>query len=136
MSVRYNIIMDGRILSADELPEEERSRLESAVRAMVALGMGAVYGVEEPGEPEAEVDCGSRLAKCRAVCCTMHFALTKQEVAEGRIHHNTERPYFIARDPDGYCPHLIRDTLGCGVWDNRPQRCRRYDCATEAQRPY
>ncbi len=128
--------MDGRVLDADELPEDERKRLQSAVRAMVELGMGATYGVEEPGEPDAEVDCGARLSKCRAVCCTMHFALTKQEVHEGRILHNTQRPYFIARDPDGYCPHLVRDTLSCSVWENRPVRCKRYDCATEAQRPY
>ena len=86
--------MDERVLDEDELSEEERQRLQSAVRAMVELGMGAAYGVEEPGEPDADVDCSARLSKCRAVCCTMHFALTKQEVADGRILHNTQRPYF------------------------------------------
>ena len=31
------------------------------------------------------------------------------------------------RDPDGYCPHLNRQTLQCEVWEARPLRCRRYD---------
>ena len=44
---------DENTLDAADLPPEERARLESAVRSMMELGMGAVYGVEEPGVPEA-----------------------------------------------------------------------------------
>ena len=66
----------------------------------------------------------------------MHFALTKDEVGLGRIMYNTDRPYFIARDPDGYCPHLERETFSCRVWDHRPERCRRYDCRQEPELPY
>ena len=125
---------DENILDAADLPPEERARLESAVRRMMELGMGAVYGVEEPGVPEASVDCASRLQGCKAVCCTMHFALTKEEVA--RVPYNKERPYFIAREADGYCPLMDRDSLACTIWETRPLRCRRYDCATEPDGPY
>ena len=123
-------------MDAEELPEEERERIASAVRAMVELGLGVTYGVEESGVPEASVDCASKLKDCRAICCTMHFALTKDEVESGHIEHNKEKPYFIARANDGYCPHMDRDTFGCTVWDKRPLRCRRYDCASESERPY
>jgi Fe-S-cluster containining protein len=43
------------------------------------------------------------------------------------------RPFFIARDAGGYCPHLQRDTLRCSVWAERPLRCRRYDCRENPQ---
>jgi Fe-S-cluster containining protein len=49
-------------------------------------------------------------------------------VQQGIVQHNKERPYFIARDDDGYCPHLDREKLHCTIWQNRPLRCRRYQC--------
>lgn len=118
----------------DELPEiteEEKQRIVSALIKMMELGMSAVYGDEDPETPEAVIDCQSRLPGCEARCCTLNFALTKDEVKNGIIRHNPKRPYFIARDPDGYCPHLDRDTLTCREWDSRPLRCRRYDCTKE-----
>jgi Fe-S-cluster containining protein len=44
------------------------------------------------------------------------------------VQYSRRRPYFIARDADGYCPHLDRRTLACTVREERPLRCRRYDC--------
>jgi len=113
------------------LPEEEKQRLLSALRKMVEMGIAAVYGREDEGVPDAAVDCSPRLGDCRARCCTLVFALTKEEVAKGLIRHNPTRPFFIARDADGYCPHLDRNTLRCVVWEDRPLRCRRYDCGAD-----
>ncbi len=113
------------------LPEEEKQRLLSALQKMVEMGIAAVYGREDVGVPDAAVDCGPRLRDCRARCCTLAFALTKEEVAKGLISHNPTRPFFIARDADGYCPHLDRNTLRCVCWEDRPLRCRRYDCRAD-----
>jgi len=110
------------------LSPAEQERLVAVMEKMLEMGIGAVYGEEEEGKPEAVVDCRERLSECRARCCTYHFALTKEEVEGGRIRHNPKRPFFIARERDGYCPHLDRRTLLCRVWDDRPLRCRRYDC--------
>jgi hypothetical protein len=110
------------------LPDAERRRLISALQKMVEMGIAAVYGGEDEDAPDAAVDCTARLGKCRAECCTLAFALTKEEVEKGLIRHNPARPFFISRDADGYCPHLDRDTLLCAVWEARPLRCRRYDC--------
>jgi Fe-S-cluster containining protein len=115
-----------------EIPEAERERLRSALLRMMELGVGAVYGVEDEGVPEKRVDCGPELARCRARCCTLSFALTKEEAREGRIRHDPKRPFFIRREADGYCSHLERESLRCGAWDERPLRCRRYDCRDEA----
>lgn len=114
------------------IPEEHRPRVLQMLQAFektLERGVAAIYGDESADEPDADVPCAKHLAACRAHCCTLIFALTPSEVEAGKVQFNPDRPYFIARDPDGYCPHLDRATLRCGVWDDRPLRCRRYDCA-------
>ena len=39
---------------------------------------------------------------------------------------------FIARGENGYCPHHDEKTRRCLIWDDRPLRCRRYDCRKES----
>lgn len=116
-----------------EIPEEEKERLLSIIQKMMEMGMGAVYGQEDEGVHDANPDCESNLEQCRAKCCTLQFALTKEEVQKGHLKHNPSRPFFIARDVDGYCPHLERNSLRCNVWSERPLRCRRYDCRNDSQ---
>ena len=115
------------------VPDEQRQKILSIMQKMLEMNICAVYGQEDVGVPDADVDCGPNLKWCRAVCCTFHFALTKEEVRKGHLKHNPSRPFFIARDPDGYCPHLDRDSLRCSVWPDRPLRCRRYDCRDDPQ---
>jgi Fe-S-cluster containining protein len=95
---------------------------------MLEMGMAAVYGDEDPAQPDAAMNCRACLSECQARCCTYIFALTKAEVEQGIVQYNRQKPYFIARDEDGYCPHLNRQSLQCEVWEARPLRCRRYDC--------
>lgn len=110
------------------LSKEDRERIfEVALERMVMIG-GKVYGIEDDSEPEAYVDCLSRLNSCKALCCTYVFALTQEEVKKGLVKFNPERPYYIARDDDGNCPHLDRETYKCSVHENRPLRCRKYAC--------
>ena len=110
------------------LAPEEQAKLVAVMERMLEMGVCAVYGDEAEDVPESHWDCAPYLHRCRAKCCTFTFALTREEVARGAIRHNPSRPFFIARDDDGYCPHLDRDTLHCLVRDERPLRCRRYDC--------
>lgn len=110
------------------LPEEARLKLRELMEKMLAMGLFAVYGEEDNHPEEVVLDCESVLQTCRAACCRLHFALTKEEVKKGRIRHNPVRPFFIARDNDGYCPHLDRNSLKCTEWEDRPERCRNYDC--------
>lgn len=101
--------------------------IETALANMVLIN-GCVYGVEDDAEPECHVDCAGRIGTCRASCCTLAFALTKEEVKAGRVAYSPDRPYYIARDADGYCPHLDRLTLRCTIHDARPLRCRKFSC--------
>lgn len=118
-------------LDEPSIPEDEKKRIVSALIKMMEMGMGAVYGEEDENVPDAKVKCGSLMERCKAKCCTFTFALTKYEVEAGKIDHNQKRPFFIARDDDGYCPHLDRVSMECSVWDDRPLRCRRYDCTND-----
>ena len=107
---------------------EQFQRLLSVMEKMIDMGMAAVYGDEDEDASEAPVDCQQCLPDCRAKCCTLIFALTREEVEQGQVQYNRQRPYFIARDEDGYCPHMDRESYRCTIHGQRPLRCRRYDC--------
>jgi hypothetical protein len=77
---------------------------------------------------EVRIDCATRIDKCRAACCRLELALSKQDIEEGIVKWNLGRPYLIARNSDGYCRHLERATHQCAVWQQRPIPCRGYDC--------
>lgn len=110
------------------IPEEEINRAVSAMMKTLEMGICVVYGDEDIGLPDVVVDCDTHLDKCKAICCSFQFALTKEEVQSGHIKHDVKRPFFIARDIDKYCHHLNRHTLRCDIWNDRPLRYRRYDC--------
>lgn len=118
----------------DELAPHLRERLYRLVPRLIELGLGCVHSAEraDDGGVETAVDCAARIPVCRSVCCTFRFALTEEEVAGGLISWNPARPYFIGRGEDGYCLHHDRATGGCLIWEQRPLRCRRYDCRRES----
>jgi hypothetical protein len=115
------------------LPADAQKKLVDFMQRTLDMKLAVVYGDEDPDQPEACVDCNSLVSTCKAKCCTLMFALTKEEAEAGKVAYNEERPYFIARDKeDGYCPHLDRETYGCAVWHDRPIRCRVYSCETDS----
>jgi Fe-S-cluster containining protein len=80
---------------------------------------------------EAKIDCESRLHLCRAACCQLPFALSKQDIHEGIVHWDLSQPYIIAQEQDGYCTHLDRGSCACNVREHRPVPCRAYDCSKD-----
>ncbi len=115
------------------IPPEQREKILSLMEKLMELGICAVYGQEEEGLPDAIVECEANLRSCRARCCTLRFALTREEAGKNIFQHDRSRPFFMAIDRDGYCPHLDRGALRCTVWSERPLRCRRYDCAAPGE---
>jgi len=111
-----------------QISDQERQRIVSILNKMLKMGIGSIYGQEDEGLPDAVIDCRSKIQECRAACCTLTFALTRDEVQKGTIKHNPEKPFFISKNTEGYCTHLDRNSLECTVWNERPLRCRRYDC--------
>ena len=74
---------------------------------------------------------GERLAECRAYCCHIGFHLTDEEARSGFAKWHPDFPYHIVQaGAEGRCVHLDAATLGCRIYENRPQACRDFDCRT------
>jgi Fe-S-cluster containining protein len=82
-------------------------------------------------EAGAEIDCENRVHLCKAACCRLRFALSRQDIEEGVVKWDLSRPYLITRGADGYCNHFQRDGCHCSIYAQRPVPCRAYDCRTD-----
>ena len=112
----------------DTISEAERTFIKEWIERLMEKGLFVVYGDESDGEQLTVYEPEDNKEICKAVCCSFVFALTKKDVEKGIVRWNPKRPYFIAKDADGYCSHLDRKTLKCSIWEDRPERCRNYDC--------
>lgn len=126
------LLSEKGLIAIEELDERKRRVAERQVKKFIESGIGLLYQDPEYDkytfEHEAEVDCQSRLPVCRAICCRVPFALSRQDVEEGVIRWEFGRPYVIAHGEDGYCVHLDRESLRCTVHNSRPVPCRGFDC--------
>ena len=85
------------------------------------------YAMETPA---IEIDCASRIPVCRAACCRLRFALTEQDIHEGRVDWELTRPYLNRQTDDGWCVHCTPER-SCAVYEARPAVCRTYDCRND-----
>ncbi len=122
---------NGEESDGEHFTDEQHAYIRSMVEKLMEKRILVVYGDEDGNGSEVSYDDDGRKKQCKAVCCSFVFALTKRDVERGVARWNPKRPYFIARDEDGYCPHLDRKTLLCTIWDDRPERCRNYDCRSD-----
>lgn len=79
------------------------------------------------------IDCVDRLALCQARCCRESFPLSFQDLDERVIGFDYARPYQIRKRADGYCTHCDDGTKQCGAYQQRPGRCRTYDCRRDSR---
>ena len=126
------IMSEKGLITIEELDERKRAVGERLAKQFSEKGMGAM--VQEPEydkyafESAVEIDCENRTRLCKAACCRLPFALSKQDIREGIVRWNLGQPYIIDQGKDGYCNHLDRDELGCTIYANRPVPCRGFDC--------
>jgi hypothetical protein len=113
---------------------DDRKRVVAARLVDRFLDKGMGVALQEGEEDKyafsgtVTIDCESRLHLCKAACCRMSFALSRQDVEEGKIKWDLGRPYVIAQDKAGYCRHIDCETKHCTVREHRPLPCRGYDC--------
>ncbi|MDQ3806518.1 MAG: YkgJ family cysteine cluster protein [Acidobacteriota bacterium] len=126
------LLMERGLISVEELDERKREVGQRLVEKFVENGMGVALTNEDEDkyayQSEVKIDCENRLHLCRGACCRLRFALTTQDLEEGKVKWDLGRPYLIRQDADGYCHHVERPTGRCGVYENRPIVCRAYDC--------
>lgn len=120
------------LLTIEELDERKKQVAGRLVKRFVDSGLGLMYQDPEYDkytfDQGAHVDCEGRLAVCKAVCCKLPFALSRQDVEEGIIRWEFGRPYLIAHEDDGYCIHMDRNTYKCTVREQRTVPCKGFDC--------
>lgn len=129
-------LLDERgIISIEELDARKRAVAERLVAQYRQNGLGVVFQEGEHDKyhflEEAAFDCAGRAGLCRAACCRLPFALSKQDLREGIVHWDFGQPYMIAQDGDGYCAHFDRDAVACTIYDHRPVPCRGFDCRND-----
>ncbi len=123
------------ILTVEELDERKRIVGQRLVEQFKRDGNGVM--LQDPDydkyhfDQQVTLDCGERVALCRAACCRLPFALSKQDIREGIVQWDFGQPYLIAHDGNGTCSHLDPETRCCTVWAQRPVPCRGYDCRND-----
>jgi Fe-S-cluster containining protein len=82
---------------------------------------------------DAVITCAS----CKACCCKLEVMLMSED--DVPLHLTEEDRWggrIMAREDDGWCAALDRETLLCGIYERRPAICRDYemggtDCIAE-----
>ncbi|QHI34915.1 hypothetical protein IMCC3317_02600 [Kordia antarctica] len=75
------------------------------------------------------VNCDERMHICKGVCCKLSFALSVDEIEDGKSKWDLGQPYYIRQKSTGYCTHLNENKQCCSIYDDRPKVCRKYSCA-------
>jgi Fe-S-cluster containining protein len=128
------LLVEKGLLTVAELDERKRVVAERLADKYRDSGMGAIRQDPEYDkytfESGVTIDCENRIHLCRAACCRLEFALSRQDVEEGVVQWEFARPYLIRRK-DGHCVHLDRQACRCSVYAQRPVPCRAYDCSKD-----
>jgi Fe-S-cluster containining protein len=129
------LLSERGVITVAELDERKKQVGQRLVEKFTEKGMGVALTNEEGDKyeyaREAKVDCENRLPLCRGACCRLRFALTVQDLEEGKVKWDLGHPYMIRHNAEGYCHHNERDTHRCTVYQNRPIVCRAYDCSKD-----
>jgi hypothetical protein len=129
------ILAENGVISIEKLDERKKLVGERLAAQLKEKGLGVMLQESEEDKyrfsGEVQIDCENRIPLCRASCCRLHFALSKQDVYEGIIRWELGQPYLIAHDKDGYCTHMERGSCQCTVRQHRPVPCRAYDCRSD-----
>jgi Fe-S-cluster containining protein len=126
------LLIDKGVLTEEELNERKRKVGERLVEKLKGDGMGVMLQGSEVDkykfEGGATIDCENRVHLCKAACCRLGFALSRQDIEERVVKWDLSRPYMNRRGKDGYCIHLGQGSCRCKIYENRPVPCRGYDC--------
>ena len=123
------------LITVEELDERKQAVGQRLLEQFRQSGDGVM--LQEPEYDKytfphgAQIDCEKRVHLCKASCCRLPFALSKQDIREGIVHWDLGQPYLIDQGADGYCNHMERGACACTIYANRPVPCRGYDCRND-----
>jgi Fe-S-cluster containining protein len=129
------VLVERGVIAEEELETHREAAAASLRRRYVERGMAVAmqeFGVSKYDfQGGAVVDCENRVHLCKAACCKLPLALSKEDIQEGAVRWELHQPYMLAHGEDGYCVHMNRETHRCGVYNRRPIPCRGYDCSKD-----
>lgn len=65
--------------------------------------------------------------RCDAVCCRLTVILQPEDrIPERYTTRTTEGLHVMARDAEGWCVAIDGARMQCGIYESRPQVCRRF----------
>lgn len=111
----------------------DRGYLEPDHRALINRARGDATRVRLATYPDkrkvtnSDPGCAERMHVCKARCCAIDVELSAEDLAEGKLRWDLERPYLLPKADHGLCEHLQGDGR-CGAYEHRPAPCRAYDC--------
>lgn len=76
---------------------------------------------------DARVDPGVACSRCEAVCCRLTVVLMPEDdVPRQYIAREPGGLAVMAHGEDGWCAALDRSQMRCGIYERRPDVCRRF----------
>lgn len=65
--------------------------------------------------------------RCEAVCCRLTVTLLPgDDVPHWMVAEQENGPASMAKGEDGWCVALDRNSMRCGIYEQRPRLCRTY----------
>jgi Fe-S-cluster containining protein len=129
------LLSERGLITIEELDARKLAVEARLVEQMKREGLGAVFQNPEYDkytfDQGVEIDCAARIHLCKASCCRLPFALSRQDVREGVVRWDLGQPYLIEQGPAGYCVHMQRGACTCTIYAQRPVPCRGYDCRND-----
>ena len=128
-----DVLIEKKMVTQDEVIQATRKVRHEMAEKGQTLGPGIalrIDGDDDKKDDFVPVNCAERLPICKAVCCSLSFALTAEEVESGEIKWDLGEPYYIRQESTGCCTHLDPNK-GCSIYENRPGVCRQYSCAND-----
>ena len=126
------VLEERKLIVSQEIERRQAATAERLSKEYSSKGMGVSFNHSDADKydhrSEVVIDCENRIHLCKAACCKLRFALSRQDVEEGVVRWDFGRPYLIAQGADDYCVHLDRGRKCCAIYDARPCTCRAYDC--------
>ena len=126
-------LIEKRILDKGEFEETVKMVRDEILTKKEHLHAGIAISVDG-NDKEANyppINCEERIHLCKAACCRLHFALTVNEIENGKAKWDLGQPYFIRQSKDGYCTHIHGGKHQCTIYNDRPKICRKYTCADD-----
>jgi hypothetical protein len=119
----------------------DRRRFNPFMGMMVGSGLFQRILKHQMSTAPSSADAGDNAiitcTSCKACCCRLEVMLMSEDTVP--LHLTEEDRWggrVMARLDDGWCAALERDTMLCGIYENRPTICRDYelgggDCSAE-----